>query len=72
MMPINPIGPPSETAAPVATDALKNATCCTRTTFTPRVAAASASRLSRFNDRGSHTNAALAMAASGKAARMGA
>jgi len=39
MMPMKPMGPPSDTAAPVAIDALKNATRCTRSTSTPRDAA---------------------------------
>ena len=37
-MPTKPMGPPTETAAPVASDAAKNATRCARSTFTPRVA----------------------------------
>ncbi len=40
-MPMKPIGPPSETAAPVASEAEKNASRCTRSTSTPRAAAAS-------------------------------
>ena len=39
MMPTKPIGPPIETAAPVASDALRNAMRCMRTTSTPRAAA---------------------------------
>ena len=35
MMPMKPMGPPSDTAAPVAIDALKNATRWTRRTSTP-------------------------------------
>ena len=36
-MPMNPTGPPTDTAAPVASDALTNATRCARTTSRPRV-----------------------------------
>ena len=36
MMPMKPTGPPTETAAPVASEALKNATRCARTTSRPR------------------------------------
>ena len=35
MMPTKPIGPPIETAAPVASEALKNATRCARATIQP-------------------------------------
>ena len=35
MMPTNPIGPPTETAAPVASEALKNATRCARRDVQP-------------------------------------
>ena len=60
-MPTKPIGPASETAAPVASDALMNASRCVRATSTPRAAAASAPRLSRFSDDGSSANIANAI-----------
>ena len=59
-MPTKPIGPPTDTAAPVASDPLKNATRCARSTSTPARAAASAPRLSRFSGRASQANAANA------------
>ena len=52
-MPMKPIGPASDTAAAVASDALRNAMRCERATSTPRVAAASAPTLSRFSEDGS-------------------
>ena len=67
-MPTKPMGPPTETAAPVASDAAKNAMRCARTTFTPRAPAASAPRLSRFSGRASQANAANATTTSGSAA----
>ena len=72
MMPTNPIGPPTDTAAPVASDAEKNATRWARTTLTPRVPAASAPMLSRFSGRASHAKAMNATATSGSADRIGA
>ena len=58
-------------AAPVAIDALKNATRCTRSTSTPREAAASVSRLRRFSGLGSQANATNATAHNGRAASSG-
>ena len=55
--PLNLISLGDDTAAPVASEALKNATRCARTTSRPRVPAASAPRLSRFIGRASHANA---------------
>ena len=68
MMPTKPMGPPTETAAPVASEAAKNATRCARTTLTPRVPAASALMLSRFSGRASQANPAKATSTSGSAA----
>src|SRR5438477_634007 len=53
MIPTNGTGPPSETAAPVESDALTSATRSARTVSTPRVAAWSAPRLIRSRIRGS-------------------
>ena len=58
MMPMKPTGPPTDTAAPVASEALTNATRCARTTSRPRDSAASVPRLSRLSGRASHANAA--------------
>ena len=57
MMPTNPIGPPTETAAPVASEALKNATRCARATSRPRDSALSGPSESRFSGRASQANA---------------
>jgi hypothetical protein len=51
MMPTKPIGPPTDTAEPVASDALKKATRCARRVSRPRVPADSSPRLRRFRDR---------------------
>ena len=67
MIPTKPIGPPTETAAPVASDALKNAARCARVTLTPRVSALSVPRLSRFSGRASHAKTANATTTSGSA-----
>ena len=56
-MPMKPTGPPSETAAPVASDALRNARRCVRCTSTPRLAALSSLIDSRFIRRGSTAKA---------------
>jgi hypothetical protein len=53
MMPTNGIGPPSETADPVSSDALTSATRSARRTSTPRDSAASAPMLTRSSSRGS-------------------
>ena len=53
-MPMKPIGPASETAALVASDALKNASRCARTTSTPRVAAASGPEAQQVERRRQH------------------
>ena len=53
-MPMNPTGPPRETAAPVASDALRNASRCVRCTSTPRLAALSSLIDSRFIDLRKH------------------
>ena len=63
MIPMKPIGPPSETAAPVASDALKKASRCAR----DHVDAARGRRcrvpaLSRLSARGSHAKIANAAA----------
>ena len=60
MMPTNPTGPPTETAAPVASEALRNAARCAPRTLRPRDSAASGPRLIRFNGRASHANVAKA------------
>ena len=52
MMPTNESGPASDTAAPVASDALASAIFSARGTFTPRAAADSAPTLSRSSTRG--------------------
>ena len=58
MMPTNGTGPPSDTAAPVESDALTRATRSARRTSTPRAAAASVPRLIKSRTRGSDaTNA---------------
>ena len=70
-MPTNPTGPPSETAAPVASDALRNAQRCARTTSTPRLAATSSPIVSRFSALGRTANTAKAATMNGVAARIG-
>ena len=59
MMPTKPIGPASDTATPVPSDAAKNASRCTPSTGTPRVPACSAPSASAFRLRGSHANATM-------------
>ncbi len=72
MMPMKATGPESETAALVASDALTKARRCARGTSTPRAAAASGPRLSRFSAPGSEKKIANAMTTSGSDARIGA
>src|SRR5438093_11689773 len=72
MMPTNDTGPASDTAAPVAGDALTSATRSVRSTFTPRAAADSLPTLIRSNTRGSVANPAQAIAIGARAAPMGA
>ena len=71
MMPTKPIGPPSETAAPVASEALRNAMRCVFRTSTPRAAALSGPRFSKFSERGSHAKAAPATMSKGSAQTIG-
>ena len=49
-MPTKPMGPPNETAAPVASDAPKNAIRCVVSTLMPRVAALRPGGFVRPND----------------------
>src|SRR5919201_2251230 len=56
MMPTNGTGPPSDTAAPVHSDALTSATRSARSTSTPRDAAASRPSVIRSSTRGSVAN----------------
>ena len=71
-MPTKPIGPASDTAALVASEALTNASRCVRPTSTPRVAARSAPDAQQVQRRRQHarrsTNAARI---NGSAARIG-
>ena len=67
-MPMKPTGPPSDTAAPVASDALRNASRCVRWTSTPRLAALSSLIDSRFILRGSTAKAPNDRAIGGTAA----
>ena len=71
MMPTKPIGPPTETAAPVASDAVKNATRWASSTLTPREPAASAPSVSRLSGRASQANPRNATTTSGSAATIG-
>ena len=70
-IPTNPIGPPRETAAPVAKDALRNAMRCVFVTSTPRVAALSVPTLKRLSDLGSHANAQVATINNGRLHKIG-
>ena len=72
MMPTNDTGPASDTAAPVASDALTSATRSVRSTFTPRAAADSLPTLIRSSTRGSVANPAQASAIGTSAAPIGA
>ena len=65
MMPMKPTGPPIETAAPVASEALKNARRWALVTASPRVSALSAPRLRRFSGRASQANTPKATSSSG-------
>ena len=58
MIPTKPIGPATETAAPVASEALKNAARWAWRTSMPCVSALSGPRLSRFSGRASQANTA--------------
>ena len=71
-MPMNATGPASDTAAPVASDALTSATRSVRATSTPRVAADSAPTLIRSSTRGSVAIPAHANAIGTSAATSGA
>ena len=71
MMPTKPIGPPIDTAAPVASDALKKAARCARATSSPRDSALSAPSDSRFSGRASQAKTAERHAIVGTAARIG-
>src|SRR5688572_5735634 len=66
-IPMKPIGPASETAALVASDPLMKASRWALVTSTPRAAAASRPRLSRFSDDGRNANIPKAIATSGSA-----
>ena len=71
MMPTKPIGPPIDTAAPVASDALRKAARCAFATSRPRDSALSGPSDSRFSGRASHANTAKAGIIVGSAARIG-
>ena len=71
MMPTNETGPASDTAAPVASDALTSATRSVRSTLTPRAAADSLPTLMRSSTRGSVANPAHAIAIGTSAATIG-
>jgi hypothetical protein len=71
-IPTKPTGPPRETAAPVATEALRKARRCVRVTSTPRAAALSVPSVSRLSGRGSQAKATNDTASSGSDAAMGA
>ena len=71
MMPTKPIGPPIDTAAPVASEALKNAARCALATSSPRDSALSGPSESRLSGRASHANTANATTIVGSAARIG-
>src|SRR5688572_26949138 len=71
MIPTNDTGPASDTAAPVANDALTRATRSERATSTPRDAADSVPTLMRSSTRGSVANPAQPIAIGASAATMG-
>ena len=71
MMPTNPIGPPIETAAPVASDALKNAARCAFATSSPRDSALSGQSDSRLSGRASQAKTPNATSVVGSAASTG-
>ena len=72
MMPTNETGPASDTAAPVASDALTSATRSVRSTSTPRAAADSLPTLIRSSTRGSVAKPTQAIAIGTSAAAIGA
>ena len=70
-MPTKPTGPASDTAAPVASDALTSAMRSNRSTLTPRAAADSAPTLMRSSTRGSDAMPAMASDIGSSAATIG-